>query len=326
MLGNLARSSAQIVGGSLHSERLGVADRFIPIFPVPKNSGILYHSGLQWYREKREEEQNLMSKKHKETVQKQFTKTIEEFSKFAVRDTPEVLAERVEFIKPQPTDLVLDLACGPGPFVLAVAPRVRFAQGVDLTFEMIRRARTFQAERQVTNAAFACGDAEHLPFPDATYDLVACHCAFHHMPKPGAVLKEMVRVMKPDGRLLLVDPLGPESEAKFELHNRIEKVRDPSHALTLRLTTYLTMFDEQSLEIARQALRRRPRSFNHWMLRAGVKPGQKRYRETRRLLEDSIAGDRAGFSAQIQGDDILIVHNEGAFVLVRKQEEPTQAA
>jgi SAM-dependent methyltransferase len=146
------------------------------------------------------------------------------------------------------------------------------------------------------------------------------------MPKPEAVLKEMVRVMKPDGRLLLVDPLGPESDAKFELHNRIEQVRDPSHALTLRLTTYLTMFDEQGLEIARQALRRRPRSFNHWMLRAGLKPGQKRYQETRTLLEDSIAGDRAGFSAQIQGDDILIVHNEGMFLLMRKPGETSQRA
>ena len=52
--------------------------------------------------------------KHKEAVQKQFTKTADAFSTYAVRDTPEVLAEKVEFIKPQPTDLALDVACGPG--------------------------------------------------------------------------------------------------------------------------------------------------------------------------------------------------------------------
>jgi len=44
----------------------------------------------------------------------------------------------------------------------------------------------------------------------------------------------------------------------------------------------------------------------------------KRYQETRKLLEDSMTGDRAGFSAQAQGDDIQIVHNEGMFLLARK--------
>ena len=82
-----------------------------------------------------------MSKKQRETVQKQFTKTAEAFAEFAVRDTPEVLAEKVEFAKPQPTDSALDVACGPGAFVLALAPRVSLARGIDLTVEMLRRAR-----------------------------------------------------------------------------------------------------------------------------------------------------------------------------------------
>src|SRR5271169_6544252 len=73
-----------------------------------------------------------MSKKHKETVQKQFTKTAEAFSTFAMRDTPEVLKEKVDFAKPQSTDIALDVACGPGAFALALAPRVHSVQGVEL--------------------------------------------------------------------------------------------------------------------------------------------------------------------------------------------------
>lgn len=262
--------------------------------------------------------ENLMSKKHKETIQKQFTKTAEAFATFAVRDTPEVLAEKVEFAKPQATDLALDVACGPGAFALALAPRVRFARGVDLTLEMLRRAHAFQTEKQISNAAFTCGDAEQLPFPDGAFDLVSCQCSFHHMPKPQLVLDEMIRVAKPEGRLLVIDPLAPESDSKYDLYNRIEKLRDPSHTFSLRLTTFLRMFEEADLEVVRQSLRRRARSFNPWMLRAGHNPGTKRYRETRSLLEDSMAGDRAGFSAQPQGDDIQIVHNEGMFLLGKK--------
>jgi len=261
-----------------------------------------------------------MSKKHREAVRKQFAKTVEAFSKYAVRDTPEVLAEKVEFAKPQPTDFALDVACGSGAFVLALATRVRFARGIDLTEEMLRQARAFQLERQIANVCFDCGEAEQLPYPDATFDLVTCQCSLHHMPKPQLALKEMVRVMKPEGRLVVIDALAPESDAKFELHNRIETARDHSHVESLRLTTFLAMFETHGLEILRQTMKRRPRSFNHWMLRAGLEPRHKRYQETRKLLEESLPGDRAGFSAQPQGDDILIVHNEGLFLLSKSED------
>lgn len=258
-----------------------------------------------------------MTKHHRTTIQKQFRKTVEAFSKIAVRDSAEVIEEKVAFAKPQPTDLVLDLACGPGTFVLAFAPRVRFVRGIDLTFEMVQQARAFQAERGISNAAFDCGDAEQLPYPDRAFDLVTCQMSFHHLPKPILALREIVRVTKPEGRLVIIDTISPESDSKFELHNRIESLRDPSHVESLRLTTFLSMFEELGLEVLRQSLKRRPRSFNHWMLRAGLEPKHKRYQETRRLMEDSIEGDRAGFAPVVQGDDLTIVHNEGMFLLAR---------
>lgn len=259
-----------------------------------------------------------MSRKHKETVQKQFAKTVEAFSKFAVRDTPEVLAEKVEFARPQPGELALDIACGPGAFVLALAPRVRFACGLDLTLEMLAQATQFRREREISNVRFDRGDAEQLPYPDEAFDLVSCQCSFHHLPKPQLVLREMVRVTKPEGRLMLIDSVAPEGDAKFDLYNRIEKRRDPSHAETLRLTSFLALFAEHDLEVTRQTLKRRPRSFRDWMRRAGLEPGERRFEETRKLLEESMPGDRAGLFAQAQGDDILIVHHEALFLLMRR--------
>jgi ubiquinone/menaquinone biosynthesis C-methylase UbiE len=224
----------------------------------------------------------------------------------------------VEFAKPQSTDIVLDIACGPGAFVLAVAPRVHSVRGIDLTPEMLRRARVYQAEAQVLNAAFVRGDAEQLPFSAESFDLVSCQCSFHHLPKPKLVLAEMMRVAKPRGRLLIIDPLAPETDSKFELYNQIELLRDPSHTLTLRLTELLRLIDEAGLDILRQSLRRRQRSFDNWMLRGGHAPGSKKYVETRKLVESSMAGDKSGFCAQPDGSDIQIVHNEGMFLLARK--------
>jgi ubiquinone/menaquinone biosynthesis C-methylase UbiE len=185
-----------------------------------------------------------MSKKHKEQVERQFTRTAEAFTEFAVRDSAEVTAEKVQFSKPQPDALALDLACGPGAFVLALAPQVRFACGLDLTAEMLRRARALQNEKGIANAGFQRGEAEQLPYCDASFDLVSCQYAIHHVPKPELVLREMVRVIKPGARLVVMDTLGPESDAKFELHNRIETLRDPSHTVSLRLTTFLSLFEK----------------------------------------------------------------------------------
>lgn len=261
-----------------------------------------------------------MSKRHRGIVQKQFTRTCDAFSQFAVRDSAEIVVERAAFAQPQPEDLSLDVGCGPGATVLALAPRVRFARGIDVTHAMLTQARRFQSERQVANAAFDEGDAEHLPYPDASFTLATCQFAFHHMLKPEAVIGEMLRVIRPDGRLMLVDSLAPESDEKRALFNRIEVIRDPSHTLTLRLTDFLKLFEGLGLDVVRQSLKRRPRFFNDWMLRAGLDPSSARYHEARELMEGSIAGDRAGFSPQPNNGDLTIVHYEGAF-LVRKQAE-----
>jgi ubiquinone/menaquinone biosynthesis C-methylase UbiE len=256
-----------------------------------------------------------MSKKHTSIVQKQFSKTADAFSTFATRDTDDVLSDRVEFAKPQPGELALDVACGPGTLVLELAMRLRFARGIDLTHAMLLRAVALQAERQITNACFEQGEAERLPYPDAAFDLVTCQFAFHHMLKPAAALKDMVRVLKPEGRLLIADTLGPESDEKWELHNRIEIIRDPSHVASLRLTSFLGLFEKVELFPARQTSKPRPRSFHRWMLRAGLETSHPRYQEARALIEDAIPGDRAAFAAQHDGDDLIIIHQEGMFLL-----------
>jgi len=256
-----------------------------------------------------------MSKKHRETVQRQFAKTVDAFSKHAVRDTWEVLQEKVAFTRAQKPDMALDVACGPGELVLALTPHVRFARGIDLTEAMLRQARTFQAERGISNAAFDQGDAEQLPYRDASFDLVTCQCSLHHMPKPELPVREMARVVKPQGRVMIIDTIAPEMDEKYELFNKIERLRDPSHFASLRLTAFLTVFEECRLNVVRQAIKRRTRSFRHWMIRAGHQSSEKRYQAVRRMVEDSIAGDRAGFSPKIEGDDITVVHNEAMFLL-----------
>ena len=263
----------------------------------------------------------MQSQQH--TVQVQFTRTAEAFARYATRDTPEMLAERVAFAELMPGDLVLDVACGPGAFTLAAAQRVRFARGADLTTAMLREARAFRRERGAKNAFFDCAEAERLPYADCTFDFVTCQFAFHHMPRPKATLGEMVRVAKPGGRVYVVDSVGPEETATAELHNHIERLRDSSHTDTLSLKALLALFASQELRTLKQRILDRPRSFNQWMLRAGQQTSDGSYLAVRRALEDSMPGDRAGFAACAAGDDITIIHQEGLFLLAKPATRPT---
>ena len=114
-------------------------------------------------------------------------------------DSPQMLAE----LEKEPFDAVLDVGCGTGA-VLALLhekyPDRRYV-GLDLTPEMIEVART----KVAPGMEFVVGDAENLPFDEASFDAVLCSNSFHHYPNPAAFLAGALRVLRPGGRLILRD-------------------------------------------------------------------------------------------------------------------------
>lgn len=114
-------------------------------------------------------------------------------------DYPQMLAE----LEKEPFDAVLDVGCGTGA-VLALLhekyPDRRYV-GLDLTPEMIEVART----KVAPGMEFVVGDAENLPFDEASFDAVLCSNSFHHYPNPAAFLAGALRVLRPGGRLILRD-------------------------------------------------------------------------------------------------------------------------
>ena len=96
---------------------------------------------------------------------------------------------------------VLDVGCGTGATLAAIVaahPGVT-AWGIDLSPVMVGIAR----ERLRGSADVQVADAEHLPLPDGSVDLVTCVDSLHHYPDPGAALAEMYRVTRPRGGLVL---------------------------------------------------------------------------------------------------------------------------
>ena len=105
-----------------------------------------------------------------------------------------------------PGDGVLDVACGTGAFTRGFARAVGpagLAVGIDVSETMLRRAAAETAAAGLGNVAYVRGDAQALPFLDASFDAVCCFAAFHLFADPMAALDRMTAVLTPGGRIAL---------------------------------------------------------------------------------------------------------------------------
>jgi SAM-dependent methyltransferase len=142
------------------------------------------------------------------------------------------------------------VACGGGLVGCAFAPKVRQVTGIDATPAMLARARALAQAKGITNASWHLGDALALPFADASFDIVTTRFSFHHFLQPLAVLREMVRVCAPGGRVLVVDVVASEDPSKAQQFNRMELLRDPSHVRNLTAQEIRDLFVAVELEAA----------------------------------------------------------------------------
>ena len=161
----------------------------------------------------------------------------------------------------------MDLGCGGGHVSFAAAPYAEVVVAYDLSQPMIDLVARVSTERGLHNIETKLGIIEHIPFPDAYFDLVVSRFSAHHWADVEKGLSEVYRVLNPQGQFILIDVIAPPSAICDTALQTIEILRDLSHVRDYRLKEWRDMlafagFKVDSLETWKLAL-----EFDAWVKR-----------------------------------------------------------
>lgn len=253
---------------------------------------------------------------HLETVRRQFRRQAEAYEAVPIVTDPDFLNYIVSISGVDKADRVLDVASGPGFVAMAFAPHCRQVIGVDATDRFVERAQFEATRRNLNNVSFQLGVAEHIEFPENSFDIAVCRFAFHHFPEPAAVLAEMKRVVRTGGSLVLVDMVASEDPVKAGYHNELERLCDPSHARALPASEFERMFADQNLELSYKQTVKSSYTIDEWLAHGAPPPD--RAARIREILEASLNDDKCGLSVRRIDGQMLFSHVGASYVLRKR--------
>jgi ubiquinone/menaquinone biosynthesis C-methylase UbiE len=227
-------------------------------------------------------------------VQRQFAPVADRYVHSPFHADPVRLAEVVELVQPRPEDEVLDVATGTGHAALALAPHVASVVGLDLTPAMLERAAAAAEAAGAKNVTWVQGDAQQLPFGDASFDVYVARAAPHHFPDLERALSEAFRVLRPGGRAALID-CSPPPAARDVLH-RIELARDPTHVLSRTVGEWVALLERAGFAVERADRRELPWDYADWMGRMDVAAAEQE--RIAREIEDAEPEARAALAPE----------------------------
>jgi SAM-dependent methyltransferase len=211
------------------------------------------------------------------------------FASSPLHRDPERLARLVALARPRRGERGLDVACGPGIVAGALAAEGVDMTGVDLTPAMLRQCPPGDVLR-------VCAAADRLPFANRGFDLAVCRNALHHFEDAAPIMADVVRVLKPGGRLVVEDMIAAEDLRERDAQEVIERLRDRAHARTLPRSEVLALVAAAGLRLEHEEPRPLAIDFDEWIDRPNPSPAA---RERARRLMETRLGAASGVRARV---------------------------
>ncbi|MCW2914130.1 MAG: Methyltransferase type 11 [Actinomycetia bacterium] len=228
------------------------------------------------------------------------------------------LSRLMEFAEPVREDVCLDVAYGDGPVGPAMSPRVRHVTTVDAAPRAVRAAtphdgrtptvvftsgtRSTAPERRAfdPDAPAIRADASALPYRDGSFTLVTSRFSLFRMADPGRALREMLRVCRPGGRLVIADLVRPNLASPDR--DRIERLRDPAHPPTPSVARLVDLITGAGADVRRLDIFTVERPVEPWLADA---PDPRAADGIRTALTAEVdGGPRTGAKPRIIGGEL----------------------
>lgn len=240
----------------------------------------------------------MTAKTHEALVGAQFGGQAQAYLQSSVHAQGKDLERLAVWLSDKPDAVVLDIGCGAGHASFAAAQKAAHITAYDLSENMLAVVRQAALERGLNNIATRQGQAEALPFPAASFDVVISRYSAHHWHDVGMALREVKRVLKPGGEFILMDIASPGQPVRDVWLQTVEMLRDPSHVHNYSQGEWLRLVNESGMTVQEMVAGRQALEFGAWVERMKTPAALV---EAIRLLQQTVSDDVKTYFA-IQDD------------------------
>lgn len=249
---------------------------------------------------------------HKRFLRQEFTKQAESYAQ-----NPKITnSERVEYLVDvsgaRSDASVLEIGTGPGHVATGFAQQCDEVVALDLTAEPLQIAQEKKHKRDLDNLVLIQADAEEVPFEDRSFDIVCCRLTLHHTERPERILKEMARVCRRNGYVVVEDLIVSEHSERAAYQNRVERLRDPSHVRALPISELLQLFAETGLDVEFVETNELLRNVDEWL--QITEAPESRTKKVREMIRKDAEQDVSGMRPFTRNDVLYFIHRTIAVV------------
>jgi ubiquinone/menaquinone biosynthesis C-methylase UbiE len=242
------------------------------------------------------------------SVSQEFELLSSAYTRLALARAQREIRQIVAWAEPQPEERVLDAACGPARLGHAFAPHVAQVNALDLCPQMLKKARELTASSHPP-LLLTVGDLERLPYRSRSFHLLACAHVFANLQRPLRVMREFARVIRRDGRIVVIEVVAPENPAQRGWLNRLEAGRGHVYTRVRSHSQFANLFTRAGLRVVATRSRLHLCRFHEWvrLSPAAIDHPEHAHRLRRTLLE-SVDGDKAGLHPHPVRGEIVFYH------------------